>query len=165
MDMCQSSWLALFSCLLLSQLIISVECSTLTTTPKRVLVLGGTGFVGSEVIRQANQRGFEVVSVSRRGQVSTGEQSPSPSSNWDVKWVQGDAADASQLQRIVNENGPFDACVHAIGLLLDNESGLSQYNKLVSGSGSEPGPESSYDRYVQATLCSSLYHSFLPTSL
>ena len=116
-----------------------------TSSAKRLLVLGGTGFVGNEIIRQAQLNDFEVVSVSRRGRLY--DEETDQTSNSRVVWVKGDAGDPTNLQRIVNENGPFDACVHTIGLLLDNESGFSEFNKLVSGSGSEPGPESTYDRY------------------
>jgi uncharacterized protein YbjT (DUF2867 family) len=33
----------------------------------KVLVLGGTGFVGTEVCKQARQAGYDVVALSRRG--------------------------------------------------------------------------------------------------
>jgi uncharacterized protein YbjT (DUF2867 family) len=33
----------------------------------KVLVLGGTGFVGTEVCKQALQAGYDVVALSRRG--------------------------------------------------------------------------------------------------
>ena len=65
--------------------------------------------------------------------------------------VKGDAADIQDLHGVIEQYGPFDACVHTIGLLLDNESGLSQYNQLVSGSGSVPGSDSSYDRITRQT--------------
>ena len=65
--------------------------------------------------------------------------------------MKGDAANLQDLQTIIKEQGPFDACVHTIGLLLDNESGLSQYNQLVSGSGSIPGTDSTYDRITRQT--------------
>jgi phosphoglycerate dehydrogenase-like enzyme len=34
---------------------------------KKVMVLGGTGFVGQEICKQALEAGFDVVAVSRRG--------------------------------------------------------------------------------------------------
>ena len=40
---------------------------------------------------------------------------------------------------------------HAIGLLLDPDSGLSGLNKLASGSGSVPSETSSYDRITRQT--------------
>ena len=35
----------------------------------KLLVLGGTGFVGREVVKRARQKGFSVVSISRRGKL------------------------------------------------------------------------------------------------
>lgn len=57
----------------------------------KLLVLGGTGFVGSTVTKLALDRGYEVVSLSRRGQPSTGS---SLAGQPKVKWVQGDATKA-----------------------------------------------------------------------
>jgi predicted alpha/beta hydrolase len=57
----------------------------------KLLVLGGTGFVGSTVTKLALDRGYEVVSLSRRGQPPTGS---SLAGQPKVKWVQGDATKA-----------------------------------------------------------------------
>ncbi|CAN6581080.1 unnamed protein product [Malus baccata var. baccata] len=53
--------------------------------PERVVVLGGTGFVGSAICKAAVSRGIEVVSVSRSGR-------PTYSGAWidQVNWVPGD---------------------------------------------------------------------------
>lgn len=57
----------------------------------KLLVLGGTGFVGSTVTKLALDRGYEVVSLSRRGQPATDS---SLAGQTQVKWVQGDATKA-----------------------------------------------------------------------
>lgn len=110
----------------------------------KLLVLGGTGFVGREMIRKARQKGFSVVSLSRRGKL-VGETDES------VTWVSGDASQAKTVQAIVDDFGPFDGCIHAVGLLLDAESGLSALNRYASGSGSSPTSESTYDRVTRQT--------------
>lgn len=110
----------------------------------KVLVLGGTGFVGREVVKRARQKGFTVVSLSRRGKlIDEIDQS--------VTWVSGDASQPKTVQAIIDDFGPFDGCVHAVGLLLDTESGLSALNKYASGSGSSPTSESTYDRVTRQT--------------
>ena len=110
----------------------------------KLLVLGGTGFVGREMIRKARQKGISVVSLSRRGKL-VGETDES------VTWVSGDASQAKTVQAIVDDFGPFDGCIHAVGLLLDAESGLSALNRYASGSGSSPTSESTYDRVTRQT--------------
>lgn len=110
----------------------------------KLLVLGGTGFVGREVVKRARQKGFSVVSISRRGKL-VGESDQS------VTWVSGDASQVKTIQAVIDDFGPFDGCVHAVGLLLDTESGLSALNKYASGSGSSPTSESTYDRITRQT--------------
>jgi NAD dependent epimerase/dehydratase family len=110
----------------------------------KLLVLGGTGFVGRELVKRARQKGYSVVSISRRGKL-VGETDQS------VTWVSGDASQVKTLQAVIDDFGPFDGCVHAVGLLLDAESGLSALNKYASGSGSSPTSESTYDRVTRQT--------------
>ena len=125
-------------------------------TDFKLLVLGGTGFVGREVVKRARQKGFSVVSISRRGKL-VGESDQS------VTWVSGDASQVKTIQAVIDDFGPFDGCIHAVGLLLDTESGLSALNKYASGSGSSPTSESTYDRITRQTGVQndSLIYSFL----
>ena len=80
----------------------------------KLLVLGGTGFVGRQVVKRARQKGMSVVSISRRGKL-VGETDES------VTWVAGDAAETKTVQAIIDDFGPFDGCVHAVGVLLGEE--------------------------------------------
>ena len=100
--------------------------------PPNILVLGGTGFVGGTVIATALKKipDCKIVSISRRGSLSNASNR--------VKWIKGDASCPDVFNEVA-EFGPFDAVVHAVGLLLDVDSGLSVYNRLASGSSSEPG--------------------------
>ncbi len=113
--------------------------------PKRVAVFGGTGFVGSAVCERLVKRGYDVTAVSRRG------QNPKEGDSLldQVTWVQGDATDPATVKKIVDNS---DAAVHAIGLLFDAESGLANLNTIVSGSGSLPGDDSTYDRITRLTM-------------
>jgi nucleoside-diphosphate-sugar epimerase len=111
---------------------------------KKILVLGGTGFVGSKFIEKAILNGHQIVSISRRGKRHK---------NFDesIMWVSGDATNEKVISNLFLIHGPFDVCVHAIGLLLDIDSGLKSLNKFASGSGSIPGPESTYDQITRKT--------------
>jgi len=111
---------------------------------KNLLVLGGGGYVGSEVCRLAVERGYTVTSLSRRG-ANPNPEDPLLSA---VRWVKGNAADFETVKALVDES---DAVVHAIGLLFDVNSGLTNLNIVVSGSNSVPDEESTYDIVTRKT--------------
>lgn len=111
---------------------------------RKLLVLGGTGYVGREVTRRAVRRGWEVTSLSRRG---ANPEAGDPIMD-SVTWVAGDATDASVVKPLARD---ADAVVHAVGLLFDVESGLDKLNFIVSGSKSLPNPDSTYDRITRLT--------------
>lgn len=117
----------------------------------KILVLGGTGFVGSNFIKLASEKGHEIVSVSRR----TSTSGSLMRSN--IKYVKGDATNAKELEKIINsEKVPFDACIHCIGLLFDSESGLLTYNKVMSGSGSVPSSDATYEKITAQTASNAM---------
>lgn len=126
---------------------LTVQCAMMgtgATGAQKLLVLGGSGYVGREVVRRAVRRGYEVTSLSRRGE---NPQAGDPLLDT-VKWVAGDATDSATVKALVND---ADAVVHAIGLLFDVESGLDNLNLIVSGSRSKPGEDSTYDRITRLT--------------
>jgi hypothetical protein len=112
-------------------------------------VLGGTGFVGHAFIEELLKQCplLEITSISRRGRRKDDKEDR-------VRWVSGDAN--LVVGDVIDKYGPFDACVHTIGLLLDNESGLSQLNKFASGSGSTPDTSSTYDYVTRQTAFSAI---------
>jgi hypothetical protein len=134
---------------ILFAILASIASGALLTTPNgkpyKLLVLGGTGFVGRTFIQAASRKlDCEITSVSRRGKLEDEKDSS-------VRWISGDATDGQLLTSLCEKYGPFDACIHAVGLLFDNESGLQSFNKFVSGSGSEPTSKSTYDRITRQT--------------
>jgi nucleoside-diphosphate-sugar epimerase len=102
---------------------------------RRVLILGGTGFVGSEICRRAEAAGWECVLLSRRG-----------GSGGAAKQIHvaGDATQPGVVEAVVKEHGPFSAVIHCIGALLDGSSGLRYANLVVSASRSLPMAGQSY---------------------
>jgi nucleoside-diphosphate-sugar epimerase len=119
----------------------------------RVLVLGGTGFVGSRICVELLDAGYDVTSVSRRGTppVSDDGDAPSASANSaarlreSVDWRVGDASDPTTALDVLKEGG-FVGVVHAVGMLL-----ASDLNALASGSGSIPDKDATYDKVTRVT--------------
>lgn len=115
----------------------------------KLAILGGGGYVGREVARRAVARGWTVSSLSRRG------ANPEPGdANLDaVEWVAGDATDAAVVDKFV---GSADAVAHCVGLLFDADAGaLTRFSSVVSGSGSVPAGDSTYDRITRLTALNS----------
>ena len=123
-----------------------------TRASRRVLVLGGTGFVGQQFIQSAVRSGrdIEVVAVSRRGEAE------GVLKNSRVKYISADVGDASALRDLHQRLGPFDSCLHCIGLLFDQDSGLSGLNRFASGSGSTPDASSTYDKVTRQTAMNAI---------
>jgi nucleoside-diphosphate-sugar epimerase len=112
----------------------------------KMLVFGGTGYLGSRICKEAVNNGFSVVAASRRG------QNPLPDDDIlsQVEWESIDAKDAPAVKSLIQRVDP-DVVVHAVGLLFDIDSGLAQFNLVVSGSKSTPGDSSTYDVITRQT--------------
>jgi len=117
--------------------------------PKRLLVLGGGGFVGSEVCKNAVDCGYTVTSLTRRGE----NPDPKDARLTQVTWLSGDATDAKTVTSLVNN---ADAVVHAVGLLFDVNSGLQGLSPVVSGSNSKPTADSTYDNITRRTALNAI---------
>ena len=87
-------------------------------TGKKVLVLGGSGFVGRALCDELLADGYSVIAVSRRGRPSTGAASP-PSSGSDPARprVTGHTADVTTegaVAEVLAKVGFSAFCVHAL---------------------------------------------------
>jgi len=104
---------------------------------KKILVVGGTGFLGQNVCKQAAWRGWEVISLSRRGLPSG--TTPNNHGEWksQVQWVAGDSTEPETYKEILD--GVTDV-VHTVGMLMENDyKKIVQANSLgdaISGMGS-----------------------------
>jgi len=83
----------------------------------KLLVLGATGFVGSEVARQAVNRGYQVVGISRRGGDSEAAKSELGKK---IDWRKGDVSKEGVVEEVLSEGG-FAGVVHAVGILLEGD--------------------------------------------
>ena len=94
------------------------------------------GFLGNTVARRAILEGYSVTSLSRRGRPSETSTNSNPElgtniSDNSIEYVVGDARNKSTIESILNKE-EYMAVIHCIGLLFDGESGLGNYNRLVS---------------------------------
>jgi NAD(P)H-binding len=83
----------------------------------RILVVGGTGFVGSHFCKQAILAGHEVYSLSRRGKLY--ENDAGQMGEWasQVEWIKGDVMNPEDYQTTLTK---VDSVVHSMGILLEN---------------------------------------------
>jgi len=132
-------------CLALAVLLVAPSAVLALAPPKKVVVFGGTGYVGSQVCERLANKGYQVTAVSRRGT----NPRPGNAALDKVNWVSGDATKPDVVKKFVSQN---DAVVHAVGLLFDVESGLEGLNNIVSGSKSVPDASSTYDNITRKTM-------------
>lgn len=81
--------------------------------PHKLLVLGGSGFIGSEVCRLAAKDGHQVISVSRHGRPSH------VSSEWAdaVQWIEGNALEPETWRDHLNG---VHAVIHCVGTIFED---------------------------------------------
>eukprot|EP00755_Sulcionema_specki_P022331 Sspe_Gene.76255::Locus_47643_Transcript_1_1_Confidence_1.000_Length_376::g.76255::m.76255 len=72
----------------------------------RIAVVGGTGFVGSHLCRQAVRRGWStVISISRRGDAPRGTKEGDMEWRERVRWEKGDCFDQGRMQGTASIKG------------------------------------------------------------
>ena len=117
----------------------------------KILVLGGSGFLGSNIAKRAVLEGYKVVSLSRNGKNRKSADAKKDSIDYRI----GDARDEETISAILAEGG-FTAVYHCVGLLFDQESGFRKLNRFVSGSGSIPDSSATYDNITRVTAFNSI---------
>lgn len=81
----------------------------------RALILGGTGFVGRALCREAVRRGWTVTSLSRKGAPTDTSRDGLLSR---VEWKSGDALDSAVYDSLLDSHP--DYIIHSIGILLES---------------------------------------------
>ncbi|EEQ32418.1 hypothetical protein McanCB56680_006899 [Microsporum canis] len=123
----------------------------------RIVVAGGSGFLGARICQSAVARGWEVVSLSRHGEPAWDTVSPSGQApRWaqKVEWAKADLLDPSSYgQHLKNAS----AVVHSMGIILEadykgvlqgKESPITGLRKVVgSFAGIQTGPSKSQMTY------------------
>ena len=95
----------------------------------QLLVVGGSGFLGRKICREAVKQGWGVTSVSRGGRPQSLHSPFAEAWSNKVHWLRGDALDRQKFQEackpVLKE---CNAVVYCLGTLFDNTS----YKKLIS---------------------------------
>ena len=89
-----------------------------------------------------------ITSLSHRGKRP--EKDPKDFTNDKIDYRIGDARESLVIENILDE-GDYTAIFHCIGILLDGDSGLRSFNRFVSGSGSVPEENATYDDITRLT--------------
>jgi len=100
---------------------------------RTLCIIGGNGYVGSAIARQAIDLGAKVYSVNRSGKLN----SPAP---WveQVTWIKGDALSPNDFSDVLQES---EAVVHTVGTLIDTS--ITKFSK--------PGAEGTYEHVNRET--------------
>lgn len=86
-------------------------CTSIQILPKRILVTGGTGFLGSYIIKHLVEKGYAVRAIRR----STKLPAWIPAGCFaGVEWVEGDVLDVISLQDAMEE---VDAIIHSAAVV------------------------------------------------
>ncbi|MGC8581315.1 MAG: NAD-dependent epimerase/dehydratase family protein [Thermoplasmata archaeon] len=88
----------------------------------KIFVAGGTGFIGSAIVKTAFDNGYDVISLSRRGH-------PLRIEPWmkQVKWIKGDLLEPSTWSKQLD--GVY-AVVHAVGIIKEIPSKDITFKKI-----------------------------------
>jgi len=88
---------------------------------KRVVIFGGSGFVGQSIAKQLAAADYQVISISRSGK-------PKQVEPWmeQVKWVRADVFTPTDWQEHVKSG---DVLIDAIGLLVENKAKQLTYQR------------------------------------
>ncbi|RMZ82216.1 hypothetical protein DV738_g1750, partial [Chaetothyriales sp. CBS 135597] len=106
----------------------SASASAAATASKKLVVAGGSGFLGSRICKSAVGRGWDVISISRSGEPSwqsVTDSAVAPAWSKQVQWAKGDILKPATYTAQLKD---ADAVVHTMGILLE-----ADYKGLVSG--------------------------------
>lgn len=99
----------------------------------KILVTGGSGFLGTEICRLANERFIKVISLSKSGKPDSLQQQYAS-----VTWLSADIFDIESWKAYLKQ---CYAVIHCIGILEEHiERGIT-YEKMILGSAMLTGDE------------------------
>ncbi|KAL0078584.1 hypothetical protein J3Q64DRAFT_1824715 [Phycomyces blakesleeanus] len=85
---------------------------------RKLLVVGGSGFLGQSVCQMAVRKGWETISLSRRGEPISFSEKGRPEWAENVKWASGNSLEPNTFKDVLH--GVTDV-VHTVGILLESD--------------------------------------------
>ncbi|KAI8384923.1 uncharacterized protein BYT42DRAFT_612588 [Radiomyces spectabilis] len=87
------------------------------TLPRKLLVAGGTGFLGLSICKAAALKGWDIVSLSRKGKPTSISSQNAPWAD-KVTWETGDALEPESYKHLLPG---VTSVVHSVGILLEQD--------------------------------------------
>jgi len=108
---------------------------TSSLTGRTLCIIGGNGFIGQAIAKEASNLGAKVLCISRSGKPRKEISEP-----WGVRvnWIKGDAMNPNSFESVLQES---DAVVHTVGTLIDTS--ITR--------GKQPGEEGTYEHMNRET--------------
>ncbi|KAI8644297.1 hypothetical protein BD408DRAFT_481473 [Parasitella parasitica] len=85
---------------------------------QKLLVVGGSGFLGLNICKMAANKGWETVSLSRRGEPTIFGEYGKPEWAQKVQWASGNSLKPETYKDILKG---VTAVVHSVGILMEND--------------------------------------------
>ncbi|KAI8072570.1 hypothetical protein BC940DRAFT_292898 [Gongronella butleri] len=85
---------------------------------RKLLVVGGSGFLGQSVCKAAVYKGWQTISLSRRGEPDQFARQGTPSWAKEVQWAKGDSTTPATYNELLT--GVTDI-VHTVGIILESD--------------------------------------------
>ncbi|KAH7351915.1 hypothetical protein KP509_19G020200 [Ceratopteris richardii] len=133
-----------------SEEVSGTNTSSNPTERNKLLILGGSGFVGTHICKEALQQHLPVISLSRSGRPKLQE-----SWTFDVRWVQGSLFEPDKWKHVLEETSAVISCVGGFG---SNET-----MRKVNGDANIAAINAAYDSGVKRFLYISAFDFGLPS--
>ncbi|PVU94264.1 hypothetical protein BB561_002672 [Smittium simulii] len=115
----------------------------------KILVVGGGGYIGSEICRTALRAGHQVTALCRSGSAKSNNPE-----NKEIQWV---GCDVFEPETYRKELESCDTVVHSMGLLMENDyKKIVNYNFFKSGPASNPQDTPNLNTYERINRDSAL---------
>ncbi|KAK4515200.1 uncharacterized protein ATC70_002810 [Mucor velutinosus] len=103
---------------------------------QKLLVVGGSGFLGMNICKIAANKGWETVSLSKRGEPTMFNEYGKPEWAQKVQWASGNSLQPETYKDLLKD---VTAVVHSVGILMENDyKSIAQAKSLCEAASGVP---------------------------